>query len=186
MTAAVPGTTRRPNYWTMLVAVGVVAVTAGLLLPQMLPGEAPAATPQPKVEPRKGGDLDYAPPTWPEAPSAAGLFVRLGVGTAVVLGLCVATLWGGKRWLLGANRAGAGGAQMQLVETLHLGNRCTLHLVQLASRQVLVGADAAGVKSIVPLPESFDECLPRFDAEGTKDHGATEHIEKTRTTVEAS
>lgn len=167
MTAAVPSPTRRPNYWTMLVAVGVVAVTAGMLLPQWLPNEAPAAEPRTKrVETRKGGELEYTPPTWPEPPSAAGLLVRLGVGTAIVLGLSVATLWAGKRWLLGPNRAGVGGAHMQLVESLHLGNRCTLHLIQFASRQVLVGADATGVKSIVPLPDAFEDCLPRLDAEG--------------------
>jgi hypothetical protein len=84
------------------------------------------------------------------------MFARLGLGTLLVLGLCAGTLWIGKRWLGGAAASAApAAAQVRLVETLSLGNRCVVHLLNIGTRPVLVGADAGGVKTIVPLPESF-------------------------------
>jgi hypothetical protein len=92
------------------------------------------------------------------------MVIRLGAGTAVVLGLCVVTLLVGKRWLGGPAAAKAAGATMHVVETLHLGNRCCLHLVQLPARQVLVGADGAGIKAVLPLAENFDTLLGEAEA----------------------
>jgi hypothetical protein len=76
----------------------------------------------------------------------------------VVLGLSVVTLWYGRRWLQAPNLAAAS-RELRLIETLHLGNRCCLHLVQLASRQVLVGADAGGIRSVVPMNDGFEPYL---------------------------
>ena len=54
---------------------------------------------------------------------------------------------------------------MTLVETLPLGNRCLVHLVRVGKQQVLVGLDGGGLKSLVALPEAFDETLT--EAENT-------------------
>jgi flagellar biogenesis protein FliO len=52
---------------------------------------------------------------------------------------------------------------MALVETLPLGNRCLVHLVRVGNRQVLVGLDAGGLKSLVALPDAFDDALARVE-----------------------
>jgi flagellar biogenesis protein FliO len=156
-TAPSPAPASRLQVWTPLGIIGLIAVIAGLLLPQLMPSEVPASPP--REETRSPGDLRYTPPAWPEAPSQQGMFWRLGLGTMLVLGLCVGSLWYGKRWLnsLAARTTSAG--ELKLVETLHLGNRCCLHLVQLPARQILVGADASGIKTVVPLPDSFESVL---------------------------
>jgi flagellar biogenesis protein FliO len=103
--------------------------------------------------------LNYNPPSWPDPPDAAAMLCRLGLGTMTVLGLCAGTLWIGKHWLRGTPaKAGAGG-QLRLVETVSLGNRCTVHLLRAGDQQVLVGVDGTGLKSLVPLPASFENTL---------------------------
>lgn len=106
-----------------------------------------------------GDDLKYAPAAWPDAPDAASMLRRLVLGTVTVLGLCVCTIWGGKRWLGGAPARANSGAMLRLVETVSLGNRCSVHLLQAGDHQVLVGVDGGGVKSLVPLPMSFDQAI---------------------------
>ncbi len=145
------------RFGTPLALVALLAIVAGVVLPQLAPAEAPAA---PSKDESKGkGDLRYTPPTWPEPPSYGAMFLRLGLGTTLVLGLCVATLWGGKRWLAKLAPAPRTTGEMKLVESLPLGNRCALHLVQIASKQILVGADASGIRTVVPLSEAFEAVL---------------------------
>ena len=76
-----------------------------------------------------------------------------------VLALSVAALWFGKRWLLAYSGIVPGSGEMRLVETLQLGNRCRLQLVRLANRQILIGSDGAGIKTVVPLPDDFEHVL---------------------------
>jgi flagellar biogenesis protein FliO len=162
--------------WLPLALVGAVAVVAGLVLPQMLGGVAPAPQPQLAAEPdAQKSSLDYVPPTWPEAPDAGAMLTRLGVGTAVVLALCVGTLVVCRRWLRRLPGQGGVAGQMALVETLPLGNRCLVHLVRVGKQQVLVGLDAGGLKSLVALAEPFDEALA--DAEKGEPAAQTPPIE---------
>jgi len=139
--------------------IGVVAVVAGVVLPQMLGGVAPAPEPPPAAAEAQKGSLEYVPPTWPEAPDSRAMLTRLGVGTAVVLALCVATLFVCRRWLRRLPGPETGNTRMTLLETLPLGNRCLVHLVRVGKQQVLVGLDGGGLKSLVALPEAFDEAL---------------------------
>lgn len=104
-------------------------------------------------------DLTYAPDAWPEAPDAAAMLKRLVVGTAIVLALCVGTLLVGQRWLRGAPKRATAGDKLRLIETVSLGNRCSVHLLQAGEHQVLVGIDSTGVKSLVPLPPSFEQAI---------------------------
>jgi len=167
---------RNPRWklWLPLAAVGLVASVAGLAMPQFLGKESlKAPTPVAQIPSWKtqepNGDLQYTPPTWPETPDYGAMFSRLVAGTVIVLGMCVGVLWLGKRWLpisglsvsgLLMSAAGASaGTHLKLVETLSLGNRCCLHLVQMAERQVLVGVDGSGVKTVVPLTETFAQTL---------------------------
>lgn len=167
MTTPVKHAQGRPGLWLQLGVIAAAATLAGLLLPQFIPGDAVLPPPAKEVAAKSGG-LSYAPPAWPEAPSNRELLIRLGVGTAVVLGLCVVTLLAGRRWLAGLSAAKPGGGTMHVVETLHLGNRCCLHLIQLPSRQFLVGADGAGIKTVLPLTENFDNLLTEAAADGPR------------------
>ena len=146
-----PTTAKRST--AVLVTIGLIASLAGLLIPQMLPGdEGPAPT---AVHDAK--DLTYVPPAWPEPPSVQSLMLRLVFGTMFVLILSVAAIWYGKRYL-SAYAGGSLGGELKLVETLPLGNRCRLHLVCLGSRQILIGADGAGIKTVTPL-DDFEQVL---------------------------
>jgi flagellar biogenesis protein FliO len=140
--------------------IGVVAVTAGIVLPQMLAGVAPLPEkpPAPPAEAR-ADPFAYTPPAWPEPPSPRGMLLRLVGGTAAVLVLCVGTLWACRRWLRRLPGQDNPAGRLSLVETLPLGNRCSVHLVRVGRQQVVVGVDGSGLKSLVALPELFDEAL---------------------------
>jgi flagellar biogenesis protein FliO len=122
----------------------------------------PPAAPQPvaaEAPEAPVGPGDYREP-WPEPPNIGGVLGRLAMGTVVVLVLCVVTLVFGKRWLGGAvAKAGGGGTRLKLKESVPLGHRCFLHLVEVDGTRVLAATDAAGVKTLIPLPHAFDGLL---------------------------
>ncbi len=154
-----------PNsLWKTWTAIAAVAIVMGLLLPQLMPGETTLPKAEPKVEAKEKGKLEYTAPSLPEAPSPLAMFTRLGVGTAVVLGLCVATLFGIRRWLYPTAANGSLPRELCLMETLQLGNRCALHLVHLGKQPILVGVDGAGIKTIVPMPSAFEDVLAEANA----------------------
>jgi flagellar biogenesis protein FliO len=156
---------KKVGQWLPFVVIALVAVTAGIILPQVLPSSEPDTAANTSTQPTSfegksaKDEWTYVPPAWPEPPNHQAVFLRLGLGTLSVLGLCAATLWCCKRWLRSDAPATAAGAQMRCIESLPLGNRCTVHLVHIGNRPVLVGADAAGIKTIVPLSESFAHTL---------------------------
>jgi flagellar biogenesis protein FliO len=168
--------------WLPLVLMGSIAIVAGIFLPRLLGGgvvppsaEKPKETfevkkdaPEVKKDAPevKTSDLEYTPPDWPEQPDPRAMLTRLGIGTAIVLILCVGSMLLGRKWLRRLSGQGTGGVQMSLVETLPLGGRCALHLVRVGKQQVLVGIDASGVKSLVALPEVFDDTLAAASSEG--------------------
>lgn len=144
--------------WQLLSLIGLVAVTAGLVVPQLLPSVSLQPPAQPPTPP-KSEKWQYTPPAFAEGPDLKAMLLRLGVGTALVLGLCVATLLVAKRWLGDGIQAAATGQQMRLLETLPVGRRCSVLLLAVGSQQVLVGVDASGVKSMVALPPAFEPQL---------------------------
>jgi len=151
------------SVWKTWGSIAVVAILMGLLLPQLMPGETVTSSDKTKVEVKDKKSLEYAAPSLPEAPSPASMFIRLGLGTAIVLGLCVATLFGIRRWLYPNAANGSMPREMRLMETLQLGNRCALHLVHLGKQPVLVGVDAGGIKTIVPMQTAFEIALNEPD-----------------------
>lgn len=149
--------------WMPVALLGGVAVLAGLILPQLLPSAAPPAAHK-STESPSPSPLTYTPPTWPEPPNHQAMFLRLFVGTLAVLGLCAGTLWFCRRWMQPGGAPRPHNAQLRLVETLSLGQRCLVHLVQVANRPVLIGVDGSGVKTLVPLPENFAQALLEAEA----------------------
>src|SRR5262245_45755091 len=85
--------------WLTLSLVGLGAVVAGVVLPQLLGATASLPPPAPAAKKTEKGGLVYTPPAWPEEPDPKAMLTRLGLGTVLVLGLCVGTLWLGKCWL---------------------------------------------------------------------------------------
>lgn len=146
--------------WTLL---GLGAVLAGFLLPQFRSVPAVVESPEGQAAPAVGTFKAQAkrdqPQPWVDPPDHTGMFLRLGVGTVLVLGLCVVTLRLGKKWLTGMQPPPGPDSKMRLVESLSLGNRCVMHLVHVGNRLVLVGTDASGLKTLAPLAQGFDETL---------------------------
>jgi flagellar biogenesis protein FliO len=138
--------------WAAAFLVGISTVNLGR-------AEGKTGSRQKAVEETKADELAYTPPEWPDPPDTAAMLRRVVVGTGIVLGLCVCTLYAGRRWLRGAPAGNGSGAALRLVETLSLGNRCSVHLLQTGEHQVLVGIDAGGLKSLLPLPPSFERAM---------------------------
>jgi flagellar biogenesis protein FliO len=160
--SSVAGATVKTTRWAPWQTLGIVALGAialGLLVPQLLPGEMVIDKNHHKAEARADVKANYEAPTLADMPNPQGMLVRLLAGTVLVLGLAVASILGMRRWLQRQTPAGQGQREMNLVETLPLGNRCSLHLVYLGKRQILIGVDGAGVKTIVPLAKAFEEVL---------------------------
>lgn len=160
--------TKRPNplstppdlkRWLPMAVFGLVAMLAGVVLPQMLP----SATAMPETTPKTGAEPQdpwaYNPPPLTEGPDVRAMLLRLGVGTVVVVALCVGTLWLGKRWLQVAPTPAAGERQLGVLETLALSNRCCVLLIRAGTHQLLAGVDSSGLKALVPLVEPFEQAL---------------------------
>ena len=102
-------------------------------------------------------DFSYSP-NWPEPPDTSGMLLRLGFGTVVTLGLCVATLVFGRRWLQ-RPAASSDSRKLQIEESVVLGHRATLFLVKIGECHLVAGTDAGGLKSLIVLPTAFHEVL---------------------------
>lgn len=103
-------------------------------------------------------ELTYSP-QWPAPPDTGAMLLRLVVGTVVVLGLCVGSLWLGKPWLMRLQSINAGGQVLHVEGSVSLGNRAVLYLVKVGDTQLIAGTDATGLKSLLALPASFKEVL---------------------------
>jgi flagellar biogenesis protein FliO len=110
------------------------------------------------------GSLGYEPPAWPDPPNTGAMLARLAAGTVSVLVLCAGTLWIGRRWLRGVPPQAAADGQLRLLESVSLGNRAVVYLLVAGQHQIIVGADASGMKSMLALPESFGHNLVEAQA----------------------
>lgn len=146
--------------WLLLCTAGAFIVAAGLSAPRLLDGHGGLA---PVVQ--TGGEKT-APPPAPEPappddwPAPRDMLIRLGGGTGLVLLLGVAILLVCRRWFRpGPPDGTAGERQFELIETLHLGNRCCVHLVRAGRQHLLTGADATGLKAVAALVDPEEELL---------------------------
>jgi flagellar biogenesis protein FliO len=160
-----PSAKSKIAFWTPWATIAFVAVLAGLLLPQlMMSSEMVIDGKQTKADAKNQSKTGYTPPAVPDAPNPQAMLVRLVTGTVIVLGLAVGSLFGVRRWMQTRGFAGSGPGAMRLIETLQLGNRCSLHLVHLGKREVLIGVDGGGIKTIVPLTAPFEDVLADSEA----------------------
>jgi hypothetical protein len=150
----------RLKNWLVAIGGTVLAVAAGVLLPQTMANGPLANDAARSKEPAQAkSGLSYQQPEWPKAPDAGAMVWRLVLGTVSVLGLCGVTLWIGKRWLGGLPARKTTGNQLHVLEMLPLNRRCGLYLVKAGTSQVLVGIDQSGLKGMVALAEPFDSTL---------------------------
>ncbi len=134
---------------------------AGLFAPQFLP-DGNASAPIRETESKKIGkkiELESDPAMWEDAVAPQAMLLRLAFGTLLVLGLIVVTLVAARPWLTQWNAKKSTGENLKLIETLPLGSRCFLHLVQVSQQQFLIGADGNGIQSVSPVAESFEQAL---------------------------
>lgn len=120
--------------------------------------EAQLANPA-ESQPENPSDVVNFSPNWPEPPNTNAIFMRLGIGTFVVLALCVGSLWLGKPWLKRLQVVSNGNPTFFVEGTVSVGNRATLFLVRAGDTQLVAGIDATGLKSLVALPITFKEVL---------------------------
>jgi flagellar biogenesis protein FliO len=160
----------------LVCVLGLIAVVAGLVLPQLWkPGAAlPETVPDAKQEAKTAPDeppAKYVDSARPEVPDLGPMVARLCGGTVVVLVFCVGTLWVSKRWLGAGMPAGKSTTgRLQMIESLSLGNRCVVYLLKADAQTVLAGVDSGGLKTLLPLAEPFEAALsdlqrPEFPTE---------------------
>lgn len=105
----------------------------------------------------------YQPPAAPELPDPGHLLLRLALFTAVVLGAAGAAVWVARR------RTGpppqAEGEAPRVVASAPLAGRCALHLLQVGDAHFVAATDAAGLKALHPLPETFAAAVEEALAE---------------------
>lgn len=106
-----------------------------------------------------GLELSYSP-NWPEPPDTSGMLIRLVVGTVITIGLCVGTMYFGRRWLTKLAPRGEA-RQLQVEECLSLGHRASLYLVKVGDTRLIAGTDVAGLKSLIVLPPAFQEVFDK-------------------------
>lgn len=153
--------------WLSLSLLGLGATVCGLVLPQSfrsLREPAPTLSTPASTQEKKDA-LEYNPPELPEMSPPGPMLFRLVSGTIFVLILCFVTLWAGKRWIrpltvpVGENR------KLRVLESLPLGGRCSVFLLQAEEAKVLVGVDQAGIKALLPLPQPFEGALAEITTE---------------------
>lgn len=147
--------------WLTFGLLGLAATTFGLVLPHSFRGlrEPSPALSTPAPAQVKKDALEYNPPELPELAPPGPMLLRLALGTIFVLILCFATLWAGKRWVRPLTVAAGENKKLRVLESLPLGGRSLVFLLQAEQAKILVGVDQAGIKALLPLPQSFEGAL---------------------------
>lgn len=163
-----------PN-WLVFGLLGLAATAGGIFLPRSFRNhsEPPVAVPSlaaPAANPKD--PLEYTPPPLPDLPSSGSMFLRLVLGTLFVLILCVVTLWIGKRWIRPLGSPAGENQQLRIVESLVLGGRCSVYLLQAGDARVLAGIDGAGIKALLPLPAEFAGALAEISEDANPSEAA--------------
>jgi flagellar biogenesis protein FliO len=156
--AALPG-------WLLFGVLGLLMAVGSIFPPQGLRGHeaAPEPTPATQPEPPAADILDYNPPDMPEMPSPRVIFLCLGLGTVFILVSSMLTLWIGNRRIRPPIILTGQSKQLRILETLPLDGRSSVYLLQVGQTRILAGLDRTGLKSLLPLPPSFDSTLADLD-----------------------
>jgi len=75
----------------------------------------------------------------------------------------VVSLWMLKLWLTRSGRVALPSKSLKLVDTLRIGPRCGVYLVQAETHRILVGVEHGKTMCLMPLPADFSESLEAAD-----------------------
>lgn len=166
--ASPPATAVAPNRkFLALCGAGAFVLFAGLALPRLLVEPPNPETPthaaelrSEKAKPTTRESFASVPeiPKSTEPPSLTGILARLMIGTVVVLALCGGTAWAVGRWVRGQQKSMNAGP-LKLVASLPISRSVAVHLVRIGDQQIILGTDSSGLRSMLPLNESFEETL---------------------------
>jgi len=112
-------------------------------------------------------------------PTHTDMLIRLATWTVIVMCLCGLTVLAIRRWQTKHGLLAVARGQSQIVETVVLGPNRSVSLVELRGVQALVGCDAGGIQSIVPVPPAFPDILGSDTADSTLSQTSDAHIDST-------
>lgn len=95
-----------------------------------------------------------------------GLLSKLAWFTGTVGLVAVVSLWLLRTWLQRRDGRAQAMKSLTLVDSLRVGPRCGLYLVQADQQRVLVGVDSSRGMSLLALPANFADTLSEADADG--------------------
>jgi hypothetical protein len=88
------------------------------------------------------------------------LGLRLVAGTTGVLIICLTTLWWGRHEFGRVPSQSINHADIRILGSLAM---TSLQWIRIGNREIVVGQDAGGIKSMVLLPEPFTRLMEEFD-----------------------
>ncbi|MDG1894890.1 MAG: flagellar biosynthetic protein FliO [Fuerstiella sp.] len=144
-----------------------------------------APTPEPPAKTPTAAFLDLTDETQEPAIAAAiepthtDMLIRLGTWTVIIMCLCGLTALAIRRWQTKHGILPVAKGQSQIMETVILGPNRSISLVELRGVQALVGCDAGGIQSIVPVPQAFPDILANGEPESLLSPSTETHIEST-------
>jgi flagellar biogenesis protein FliO len=141
----------------VLCALGLFAIAAGFILPEILTSHSSNAKSNEPEIPMAEGGLSPIATVEPDALDFNSF--RLAGGTIVGLIACAGIVWAAKGWKSTRSQTLRDNSGFQILETLRLGNRCLIYLVKVGDARLLAGVDRGGLKNVVALPVQFESEL---------------------------
>ncbi len=143
-----------------------------------LPREQPAASTQPKTT----GPGSIVTESEVSQESLQDLVKQLGFSTLFVLFFGVGFIVIAKVWTSFNSKATqptTPSNQFEVVTELKLAGKSCLTLVEVDSQRLVIAADPTGIKSVVPLSESFANRLAAFESDGEPQQPFTDRLSVT-------
>ncbi|MHB0878686.1 MAG: flagellar biosynthetic protein FliO [Anaerolineae bacterium] len=123
-------------------------------------GETATATPEPSLDYAQflAGESEVAP-----EPSLTSVLLGVVWKLGLVVLLAYGALWAVKRFSV--RRVISGGQQMQVVETVGLGQNRSLHLVRVGAQVLLIGATPQEVRTLADVTDAIGDAETWSDSE---------------------
>lgn len=137
--------------------------------------------PKPSTSNNQPGPFDLSasgPDAWTPADAKpldiSGLIYRLAMTTGSLLAVAIVGLLFLKKWMKRHTPVVGAGKVLRLIESISLPNRSSLQLVQCEGRKILIGMNATGLTTIMPLAESFSDQLQDLAIDESPEHAQEE------------
>ncbi len=91
----------------------------------------------------------------PDSLNTRELFFKLMVSVLLVIVLGVAAIYASKRLL--PKITNLPGRQIRVIETVHLGQRKSLHLLEIGNQRLLIGSTNESITKLADIHEAFSE-----------------------------